>query len=807
MEAGDGVPFFDERFSCRDDGADWSSYRELVEYARLRIFEKDEGQLLARELALSLAARTWNITEVLQCNVGVIAGYHLLARRYVVIGDDWKAYRLLQLALIYVFTLRNALQVPEDAARDWATRTDRIVQEIKILRARLWQEQQRRLTMLPQVSPSTRIQGLRIAVVSICAYPEDHPLVLRSLTPENRKAYAERHGYAVHVHLEHPMPDQGIHIQHSKLELVAQYLRTGDYDWVAWLDCDSILMNFNRTLDSIIYRYARRSARSSVPDDLRNAAGSERKEPSERTPEELPVEEPLMLDLLEAEPLEHEVLEAFVSHVGSCNSDDGCFASTSLRVNPNTHYTVTVRAAQIDMESESEKLSSISIGNIELGECNPMPDSDYDCRMYSCFGNVEVPLEEVASGRVLLQVHAVRTHNDCRCSRLHSVCYSGALAAYEEATEGEKMTDPSYGLFVKFTFTPKAVNASIAADVEFDRTVTEHHDSDGCSCNFPTSKGTCRNSRTGSWLRDYASWTTVATESLDEISRAPPAAVLRRKGAECEGPDILLGISISLPLCLQLCREIPDCVYVAYGIDQKRGQCYWEVSDCLTFEEDSYLVYDVTPTLSYRANFRTPAQSLWGGCSAYCASQEVATILSGTDSELAALDDEGIDLLITEEGWGLSSANWMIRRSNWSIAFLETAFNLCHREMPLFGDQDAMIHLLLNSRALNFDSSGDALDPHAVIIPQRELNAYDALNAYFMGCDGFMDGDLLVTFPGCKDPPACNPIFMLAAGYAKGLVSASHESGPRNPHHVRLFGPVEEAAELLQAAREMIFYR
>lgn len=36
-----------------------------------------------------------------------------------------------------------------------------------------------------------------------------------------------------------------------------------------------------------------------------------------------------------------------------------------------------------------------------------------------------------------------------------------------------------------------------------------------------------------------------------------------------------------------------------------------------------------------------------------------------------------------------------------------------------------MIHLLLNPGSLSFDA-GDSLDPHAVIVPQRELNAYDA---------------------------------------------------------------------------------
>ena len=36
-----------------------------------------------------------------------------------------------------------------------------------------------------------------------------------------------------------------------------------------------------------------------------------------------------------------------------------------------------------------------------------------------------------------------------------------------------------------------------------------------------------------------------------------------------------------------------------------------------------------------------------------------------------------------------------------------------------------MIHLLLNPGSLSFDA-GDSLDPHAVIVPQQELNAYDA---------------------------------------------------------------------------------
>ena len=280
------------------------------------------------------------------------------ARRYVADGDDWKAYRLLQLALIYVFTLRNALRVPEDAARDWATRTDRIVAEIKILKERLHQEQQRRYQRLPQVDPTLRL-NLRIAIVSICAYPPEHPLVLRNLTPRNRQSYGSLHDYTVHVHYEHPMPGEGVHIQHSKLQLVADYLRSGLYDWVAWFDCDSIIMNLDRTLDSIIFRYARR--------DARYTTSAEDEGPQETSHAPQAEYDTAGGTHDHAEPLEDEILESYVGHVGSCNSDEGCYLSTSVRVNPRVQYVATLRAAQIDMEQDSEKLASVVLAGRDMG--------------------------------------------------------------------------------------------------------------------------------------------------------------------------------------------------------------------------------------------------------------------------------------------------------------------------------------------------------------------------------------------------------------------------------------------------------
>merc|ERR1711953_992805 len=109
--------------------------------------------------------------------------------------------------------------------------------------------------------------------------------------------------------------------------------------------------------------------------------------------------------------------------------------------------------------------------------------------------------------------------------------------------------------------------------------------------------------------------------------------------------------------------------------------------------------------------------------------------------------------------------------------------------MPLFGDQDCMIFLLFNRRALVDGLREDPLDPHAVIIPQREINAYDALNAHHMRCDAYSDGDLLVTFPGCKDPRPCNPLFRLAAAHA-----VDNRSDEDATAAIRLFGPPSMAA-------------
>eukprot|EP00921_Rhytidocystis_pertsovi_P004114 GHVQ01007110.1.p1 GENE.GHVQ01007110.1~~GHVQ01007110.1.p1 ORF type:complete len:343 (+),score=58.00 GHVQ01007110.1:321-1349(+) len=192
-----------------------------------------------------------------------------------------------------------------------------------------------------------------------------------------------------------------------------------------------------------------------------------------------------------------------------------------------------------------------------------------------------------------------------------------------------------------------------------------------------------------------------------------------------------------------------------------------------------------------------------GGTSTSAVKAEEAreVIVSVGGNEQSVVVDDGLSLLITEEGWGMSSGNFLVKNTLWSKEFLSSAFRLAHSEMPLFGDQDAIIYLTLQAETLSAaaarlsnptsfaphrghptqdDDEKDVIDRHAAVIPQHEINSYDQLNAEFLHCDGWKPGDLIITFPGCKDPSVCNRHHELAFRY------------PHAPHlfDVRLAGQV-----------------
>lgn len=126
---------------------------------------------------------------------------------------------------------------------------------------------------ITHVLPSYREPGMRVAIVTICAYADDEPV--RLICDENRRLYSALHDYDVHFftdaaqiapHVEAGMDvNDGVHKAFFwKVNAVKNVLESGKYDWVIWMDCDAFFMDPGRTIDSVIAMYTQNKTVASL---------------------------------------------------------------------------------------------------------------------------------------------------------------------------------------------------------------------------------------------------------------------------------------------------------------------------------------------------------------------------------------------------------------------------------------------------------------------------------------------------------------------------------------------------------------
>ena len=234
------------KFACRIDLPEWKRFYES--YWACRSYASSCDILNLREDLYALVLT--NHSRVLECNVGVIAGYALIGQTAVHAQDVSLAYRSYQMAMVFIYTLRTKQRIPIQQELLWRVSTDDIISKIQALRMHF-----NYATESPIVHVSTNNE--RIGLVSICAYPDNHPLILKDITPVNRETYTSRHKYKAIVVKTHPFGlGSNVCIQHSKLALMHSLLESGLYDWLMWLDCDSIIVNQERKVSHIIERYS-----------------------------------------------------------------------------------------------------------------------------------------------------------------------------------------------------------------------------------------------------------------------------------------------------------------------------------------------------------------------------------------------------------------------------------------------------------------------------------------------------------------------------------------------------------------------
>ena len=255
------------KFVCRTDLPEWRQYWELYNRCwserHVESTSVDGDFIHLRQMLYDIVLS--NHTKVFECNVGVIAGYSLIGERAWLRGDLQLAYRSYQMAMIFVYTLRFKQTIPTRFELEWRVSRNDIVRSIQHLKSLTHMDTQ----VASWVSPAYRDQSLRIGIVSMCAYPENHPLILKQITLLNRKGYAAKHGYNAVVSLTHPLgPSSTVDVQHSKLAFMHGLMITDAYDWLMWTDCDSIIVNHARTIDSIIHQHASADTQLLITEEL-----------------------------------------------------------------------------------------------------------------------------------------------------------------------------------------------------------------------------------------------------------------------------------------------------------------------------------------------------------------------------------------------------------------------------------------------------------------------------------------------------------------------------------------------------------
>eukprot|EP00386_Alphamonas_edax_P008359 GDKI01027437.1.p1 GENE.GDKI01027437.1~~GDKI01027437.1.p1 ORF type:complete len:461 (+),score=90.85 GDKI01027437.1:53-1435(+) len=235
--------------------ADWVAFRERYNNA-LQMQERGQ-EIQAAELMLRLADEyAMDADTALDCRLAAGAVFYKLGQFYLKRGFAQRAHNLHQLTMAMMWdTSRSGPEAIQclDHHEMWGVRWPEYMQHYLTLAAELRRNDPEGLP--PSVSvPKDFRSNLNIGVVSLCDYPPGSPLPSNSLG--NREPYTKLYGY---TNLFHTKNDFNRHPVWGAMALTLRHLKTNQYDWLMWVDCDSMFVDMTRTVDFLIYTAAGRT--------------------------------------------------------------------------------------------------------------------------------------------------------------------------------------------------------------------------------------------------------------------------------------------------------------------------------------------------------------------------------------------------------------------------------------------------------------------------------------------------------------------------------------------------------------------
>lgn len=244
-------------------GISWAEYGKELYLARSAMFATGP-EAAVEQVRVLLARLTTRFSDTFECTPALLATHFSMARLLALQGRSRRALAMLHLGFIFVRDRGYSECTP------WPVQGWDMMLAGKTLAARVRELDKQSITHVP---PSYREPGLRVAIVTICAYAADEPV--RLICDENRRLYSALHGYDVHFFTDAaeiaPHAAAGMDVNDGvhkaffwKVNAVKNILESNRYDWVIWMDCDAFFMDPGRTLDSVIAMYTQNKTVASM---------------------------------------------------------------------------------------------------------------------------------------------------------------------------------------------------------------------------------------------------------------------------------------------------------------------------------------------------------------------------------------------------------------------------------------------------------------------------------------------------------------------------------------------------------------
>eukprot|EP00928_Gymnodinium_smaydae_P013681 TRINITY_DN14978_c0_g1_i2.p1 TRINITY_DN14978_c0_g1~~TRINITY_DN14978_c0_g1_i2.p1 ORF type:complete len:529 (-),score=63.34 TRINITY_DN14978_c0_g1_i2:50-1600(-) len=240
---------------------DWANFHALFSEAREK--ETEDPQVAMEAYFRLMDIYTLDAGVALRCRLGSAAVFYRLAQRYLALGFSQRAANLFQLAMSMVWDTTKQQHGMECLQYElWGVRWLEEFMDTYLKHATSLRRND--LAMLPhpshfQVPKQFRNPDLKVGVFSLCDYGAESPMHwLLDRSRRNREAYCTRHGYGMEWTSRRPLSSANRHPVWGQLAGPLELLESGRYDWILSMDCDSLFIDMERTVDSLLYRFASR---------------------------------------------------------------------------------------------------------------------------------------------------------------------------------------------------------------------------------------------------------------------------------------------------------------------------------------------------------------------------------------------------------------------------------------------------------------------------------------------------------------------------------------------------------------------